>query len=1141
MATNLDEFQIEIKLTSAEAAKAIDLLVGNLEKLGKNVNMDKPAKELDKVSKSMKTLSNVSKKIAGLGAGLAILSKGISSSVKLATEYTQTLNMMKVVMGEGTKEAVEFANKLGDTLGINPADVMNFQVTFQNLMTGFGNTSEKAQIMSKNLTQLSYDMAAFYAQLGGDSQAAAEKLRLAMAGTIEPIQRLGYAIKEADLQAVAARQGLNVNIRNLDTASKSMLRYIAIMEQSTHVQGYMAKSFSSPATAMLVFKSTVKQLSTEVGKTFLPMLMAAIPYMQAFVRGVLNVVKAINGFFGIELPTINWEEAQNGLTNIGKEATDTGNAIKKAFTLGIDELNVFDSTTSGVGNSMQNITGLLDLPEYDMLEGFNGKEVDEITKKFEKIVGIVASIGAGILAWKVSSNLLDALSEITKMKKIENIKMAAKITMAVTGFALEFDAAKAIGKGEGDVSKYIQLAIGTAMGVAGSVMLIGGPLGWTIGITAALAIAVSGITVGFNQSVDEMIKEEFYDGGGTITITELSEDFAGVITEISKMNDAVIQSGEKIKEYGTKSKEASEDIEKIATALGNGYESANINIPKLQEKFQELATTTKTLMEETYDNIIMAVSGSLKQALIDAGVNVPQIVAEISKIKGESETTYNELMKEYDDISKKMQEGKGDVESYAEQLLNVATKMQELSGQADPVKEAFSDVDKALIDIDWQSEEAKNNAFEVLKNSTKGALENVEQFTNTLSENLKLLEQQGVSSDTISKITNAMIQVSEQQKSDIQSTALEYADIIQTSLVNGMEEQFEKSQQEYSNYNWGQKLISKLIYGSGEESFTRSTLQKYRDDYINPITTELQDIFDEVGIEGSTWASDASKEIIDSLFKTDIIHGEMGTNVYYEYQSSIEQEIEKALDGIKTKEVPKAKDAGKNVIEGMSQGITENSILLNDSIRNVLEGKGGSSTSLIQTTMDTLGIHSPSTVFADFGMNIDQGLANGITDNASTVTDSMQNLLNSMLEKTEGFIEKMRNAMNSFLKEFARSMASISIEDGDVSYSKIPKITIPRFESGGFPTSGEMFFAREDGLPEMVGRVGRQTAVMNNGQIADTMANSLIKAMNQGGASQQPTVIENKLYLDGEVVYNNQQKIQRSKGYNLGMGVFANV
>ena len=97
------------------------------------------------------------------------------------------------------------------------------------------------------------------------------------------------------------------------------------------------------------------------------------------------------------------------------------------------------------------------------------------------------------------------------------------------------------------------------------------------------------------------------------------------------------------------------------------------------------------------------------------------------------------------------------------------------------------------------------------------------------------------------------------------------------------------------------------------------------------------------------------------------------------------------------------------------------------------------------------------------------------------------------------------------------------------------------YATGGFPTSGEYFFAREDGLPEMVGRVGRQTAVMNNGQIADTMAQSLVKAMSQGGASQQPTVIENKLYLDGEVVYNNQQKIQRSKGYNLGMGVFANV
>ena len=97
------------------------------------------------------------------------------------------------------------------------------------------------------------------------------------------------------------------------------------------------------------------------------------------------------------------------------------------------------------------------------------------------------------------------------------------------------------------------------------------------------------------------------------------------------------------------------------------------------------------------------------------------------------------------------------------------------------------------------------------------------------------------------------------------------------------------------------------------------------------------------------------------------------------------------------------------------------------------------------------------------------------------------------------------------------------------------------YAAGGTPRRGEYFYAREDGLPEMVGRVGRQTTIMNNGQLADTMAESMVRAMSQSEATSEPTVIENKLYLDGEVVYTNQEKIKRSKGYSFGLGGFANV
>lgn len=392
MGATLDEIEIKISQDSKGASKAIDSLISSLEKLGKATDMSQTADKMKNLSKSVISLSNATKTLEGLskfatwGFSLGYLGKKIEETVLSATKYTQILNNSRTVMGEASKDAEELADKLGNTLMLNPSQVMEFQTTFQNLFTGFGNTAKNAQIMSQNLTQLSYDMASFYEQLDKNPEAGMEKLRLAMAGTIEPLQRLGYALKEADLQAVAARQGLKVNVRNLNSASKSMLRYIAIMEQSERVQGNLAKTFDSPATAMLVLKQAMGQLSNEIGKTFLPMVMAAIPYIQALIKGVINMVKTINSILGIKLPTIEgWDKAKEGMASVGEEADNTGKAIKKAFTMGIDELNVFDNSTSSAAEGMQDITGLLKLPEYDMTEGFNAGKLQEIEDKLKPL------------------------------------------------------------------------------------------------------------------------------------------------------------------------------------------------------------------------------------------------------------------------------------------------------------------------------------------------------------------------------------------------------------------------------------------------------------------------------------------------------------------------------------------------------------------------------------------------------------------------------------------------------------------------------------------------------------------------------------------------------------------------------------
>lgn len=52
-----------------------------------------------------------------------------------------------------------------------------------------------------------------------------------------------------------------------------------------------------------------------------------------------------------------------------------------------------------------------------------------------------------------------------------------------------------------------------------------------------------------------------------------------------------------------------------------------------------------------------------------------------------------------------------------------------------------------------------------------------------------------------------------------------------------------------------------------------------------------------------------------------------------------------------------------------------------------------------------------------------------------------------------------------------------------------------KYATGGFPTSGELFMARENGLPEMVGSFGGRTAVANNDQIVEGIEAGVERAM----------------------------------------------
>ena len=110
------------------------------------------------------------------------------------------------------------------------------------------------------------------------------------------------------------------------------------------------------------------------------------------------------------------------------------------------------------------------------------------------------------------------------------------------------------------------------------------------------------------------------------------------------------------------------------------------------------------------------------------------------------------------------------------------------------------------------------------------------------------------------------------------------------------------------------------------------------------------------------------------------------------------------------------------------------------------------------------------------------------------------------------------------------------MQDSDkrVTSAQNVKRLIGGYASGGFPETGQMFIAREKG-PELVGKIGGRSAVVNNSQIVEGIKQAVLSAMLQANQSSrgQEIVIHNYTELDGQVIGKASTKYTHGKAVRM--------
>ena len=388
-----DEMQKVSNGFSAFPSK-IQKLITSTEKY--NASARKATSTTGKFTSGLKALN-----VAAVAITFRKIGHFIAQAVTESNKYQEDLNLFTVALGQYAAEAQNYAEKVSDIMGIDPAQWLRNQGVFNTLLTGFGDTAERAQLMSQNLTQLGYDISSFF---NISIEDAMQKLQSGISGELEPLRRLGYDLSQARLEQTALNLGIKESVANMTQAEKAELRYYAIMTQVTTAQGDMARTLEAPANQLRILQVQLTQAARAIGNIFIPALNAILPYAIAVVQVIREIANALANLAGFKLTDVDYSGVNSAAVGAGSLADnldDAAGAAKKLkqYTAGFDELNVFaPNTGSGSGAGAGGAGGFdFNLPTYDFLSDAVQTRIGEIKKMIEDTLAEITTIVSGFM------------------------------------------------------------------------------------------------------------------------------------------------------------------------------------------------------------------------------------------------------------------------------------------------------------------------------------------------------------------------------------------------------------------------------------------------------------------------------------------------------------------------------------------------------------------------------------------------------------------------------------------------------------------------------------------------------------------------------------------------------------------------
>ena len=1050
---NIDELQIEIGTESQSATSGLDKLTETLNKL-------------DRIANGSNGLNKVQASLSGFTRGLRQTFRIMGSWFKESNDYVEALNLFEVSMDDASDAALEYAQKVQDLMGIDIQDWLEAQGSFNQLLEGYGLAEDKAAQMSKQLTQLGYDLSSLW---NVDVDTAMKRLQSGMSGQIKGLKAWGINLSVAQLRETALAHGIELSTAKMTEAQKATLRYITLMEKTTNVQGDLARTLITPANALRIFEQQVTQARRALGNIVSVVAVKVIPVFQAFISIVTKAAQALANFLGYELPDIDYSGISAGASaadDMADGLNDAAAAAKKLkiYTMGFDELNVINPDSGDSGSATPMGGGYASdfgfdpsKHEYDFLGGAI-KSSEELEQKLKKVLEVVLAIATGIAAWKIGSIFTKDLSTL------------AGVALAAAGAVLTLSGAFEAWTDGLNSSNLTTMMEGTILLVAG-LGLAFGPVG------AAIGAAVGSIAL-FATAFKDLLENGFNDNnimaftvvtGAVIALTAAFGPVAALLAGVALAVTGVAVA------MNTDAVPAIDIFDE--TISDTTREKVEPFIEKLRNLDDTLAGITFT--GKIIDDSVVADVQRQTAAIVEAIVNeldadrnqALSTLAPLKKALGEE--AYNELLASntayYDTVTTKVQEGEARINEIVAQAR--AEERTLTQAEADEITRIRDEMQNTGIqhlsetEIEYQTimNRLKDNATRV---SLEQASEIIKNAQTTRDETIAAAQTQ-----------YATVELEAQRMLGVGAINQEQYDAILLAAQTTRDESILAAQEQYQTIydTTTEKLGDTAKYIDSETGAIKSKWDVFCDNVAQKWTQKWTDI--KTG--WTEWKSDflTSWEECKTTFKT-------------------------GWDTLWDNVAQKWTDWKANFMRGWEDFKTE----------------------------FKRGWASFWTGIGNFFIGLWNGLVTAVEDACNIIID----MVNYVISK-----------MGAILAFLGISIPQVS----HIKLDRVEYLEVPAFEEGGFPDMGQFFLARESGA-EMVGQIGRRTAVANNDQIVSGITNGvregngdLLSALFTICDRVVRSIEENggDVVIGDETIGRANDRYQQTRGPKVSSGAFADA